>query len=59
MLPAKFQVQIQHIELFYNQNRNYTPIHRVGAILQSPCPSVRLSVRSHFRNKYHSLYWKK
>ena len=43
--------------------RNYTPILRVGAILQSHCPpvrlSVRLSVRSHFRNRYHSLYWKK
>ena len=31
----------------------------VGAILQSPCPSVRLSVRSHFRNRYLSFYWKK
>jgi hypothetical protein len=30
-----------------------------GAILQSPCPSVRLSVRSHFRNRYLSFYWKK
>jgi hypothetical protein len=43
--------------------RSYTPILRVGAILQSHCPpvrlSVRLSVRSHFRNRYHSLYWKK
>ena len=28
-------------------------------ILQSPCPSVRLSVRSHFRNRYLSFYWKK
>ena len=37
----------------------YTPIHRVGAILQSPCPSVRLSIRSHFRNRYLSFYWKK
>jgi hypothetical protein len=27
----------------------------VGAILQSPCPSVR----SHFRNRYLSFYWKK
>ena len=26
-----------------------------GAILQSPCPSVR----SHFRNRYFSFYWKK
>jgi hypothetical protein len=26
----------------------YTPTHRVGAILQSPCPSVR----SHFCNRY-------
>jgi hypothetical protein len=33
----------------------YTPIHRVGAILQSPCPFVR----SHFRNRYLSFYWKK
>ena len=33
----------------------YTPTHRVGAILQSPCPSVR----SHFRNRYLSFYWKK
>ena len=42
--------------LFY-----YTPppTHRVGAILQSPCLSVRLSVRSHFRNRYLSFYWKK
>jgi hypothetical protein len=23
------------------------------------CPSVRLSVRSHFRNRYLSFYWKK
>jgi hypothetical protein len=28
-------------------------------ILQSPCPSFRLSVRSHFRNRYLSFYWKK
>ena len=35
--------------------KNYTPTHRVGAILQSPCPSVR----SHFRNRYLSFYWKK
>jgi hypothetical protein len=27
----------------------------VGAILQSPCPSIR----SHFRNRYLSFYWKK
>jgi hypothetical protein len=27
--------------------------------LQSPCPSVHPSVRSHFRNRYLSLYWKK
>jgi hypothetical protein len=33
----------------------YTPTHRVGAIFQSPCPSVR----SHFRNRYLSFYWKK
>jgi hypothetical protein len=38
---------------------NYTPTHREEAILQSPCPSVRLSVRSHFRNRYLSFYWKK
>ena len=25
---------------------NYTPTHRVGAILQSPCPSVRSSVHT-------------
>ena len=31
------------------------PTHRVGAILQSPCPSVR----SHFRNRYLSFYCKK
>ena len=49
----------------------YTPTHREGAILQSPCPSIRLSVcpsvcpsihlsvRSHFRNRYISFYWKK
>jgi hypothetical protein len=33
----------------------YTPTRREGAILQSPCPSVR----SHFRNRYLSFYWKK
>jgi hypothetical protein len=33
----------------------YTPTHREGAILQSPC----LSVHSHFRNIYLSFYWKK
>jgi hypothetical protein len=33
----------------------YTPTHREGAILQSPC----LSVRSHFHNRYLSFYWKK
>ena len=32
---------------------------RGGYILQSPCPSVRLSLRSHFRNRYLSFYWKK
>ena len=31
----------------------------MGAILQSPCLSVRLSVRSHFRNRYLSFYWNK
>ena len=31
----------------------------MGAILQSPCPSVCPSVRSHFRNRYLSFYWKK
>ena len=44
-------------------NIYYTPTHRKGAILQSPClfvrPSVRLSVRSHFRNRYLSFYWKR
>ena len=38
---------------------NYTPTRREEAILQSPCSSVRLSVRSHFRNRYLSFYWKK
>jgi hypothetical protein len=38
---------------------NYTPTHREGAILQSPCPSVSPSVHSHFRNRYLSFYWKK
>ena len=33
----------------------YTPTGREGAILQSPCPSVR----SHFRNRYLGFYWKK
>jgi hypothetical protein len=37
----------------------YIPTRWEGAILQSPCPSVRLSVRSHFRNRYLSFYWKK
>ena len=36
-------------------NQYYTPTLWVGAILQSPCPSVR----SHFRNRYLSFYWKK
>jgi hypothetical protein len=33
-----------------SMKHNYTP-----TILQSPCPSVR----SHFRNRYLSFYWKK
>jgi hypothetical protein len=33
----------------------YTSTHKVGAILQSPCPSVR----SHLCNRYLSFYWKK
>ena len=33
----------------------YAPTRREGAILQSPCPSVHLSVRSHFRNRYLSF----
>ena len=37
----------------------YTPTRREGAILQSPCLSFRLSVRSHFRNRYLNFYWKK
>jgi hypothetical protein len=44
--------------MFENDHfQNYTPTHREGAIaiLQSPCPSVRL----HFRNRYLSFYWKK
>ena len=43
-----------HSCLLYIYNY-YTSTHRVGAILQSPCPSVR----SHFRNRYLSFYWKK
>ena len=46
------------IFLAYYQPLSYsffTPTHRVGAILQSPCPSVR----SHFRKRYISFYWKK
>ena len=45
---------LQGLQVIY-----YTPTHRVGAILQSPCPYVRPSVRSHFRNRYLSFYWKK
>ena len=37
----------------------YTPTHREGAILQSPCPSISPSIRSHFHNRYLSFYWKK
>jgi hypothetical protein len=37
------------------EKENYTPTRREGAILQSPCPFVR----SHFRNRYLSFYWKK
>ena len=33
----------------------YTPTHRVGAILQSPCPSVRLSVRPFVRPSVHTF----
>ena len=33
----------------------YTPTRREGAILQSPCTSVR----SLFRNRYLGFYWKK
>jgi hypothetical protein len=44
-----------HTQLFLVSVHNYTPTHRVGAILQSPCPSVR----SHFRNRYLSFYGKK
>jgi hypothetical protein len=29
------------------------------AITLSVCPSVRLSIRSHFRNRYLCFYWKK
>jgi hypothetical protein len=46
-----------------NYTIHYIPIRREGAILQSACPlvrpSVRLTVRSHFRNRYLSFYWKK
>ena len=48
---------IHHMTSIYIQY--YTPTRREGAILQSPCPSVLLSVRSHFRNGYLSFYWKK
>ena len=36
----------------------YTPSRRVWAILQSPCPLVRLLVRSDFRNRFLSFYLK-
>ena len=40
----------------FNVKINFIPpTHRVGAIFQSPCPSVH----SHFRNRYLSFYWKK
>ena len=42
-------------KFWMNELTNYTPAHRVGAILQSSCPSIR----SHFRNRYLSFYWKK
>jgi hypothetical protein len=45
--------------LCYNAIPNYTPTRREGAILLSPCPSVRSFVRSHFRNGYLSFYRKK
>ena len=54
VFPQPFYIQVQKYIVF-----NYTPTRREGAILQSPCPSVRLSIRSHFRNRYLSFYWKK
>ena len=41
---------IRTFRIKFNDSKNttiyYTPTHREGAILQSPCPSVRPSVRS-------------
>ena len=56
--------EVPHIDLFASHQTQiyYTPTHREGAILQSPCLSVRPFVRpfrSHFRNRYISFYWKK
>ena len=45
-----FTVNLQINVMLY-----YTSTRREGTILQSPCPSVR----SHFRNRYLSFYWKK
>ena len=53
-LPFQFSLAFIYCTIWF-----YTPTHREGAILQSPCTSVRLSIRSHFRNRYLSFYWKK
>ena len=68
--PSVVRRKLSHLNLLLwnpwtklNISSNYTPTLWVGAILQSPClsirQSVRLSVRSHFLNRYLSFYWKK
>ena len=47
------------IGLYFEQY--YTPTRREGALYCNHLvrPSVHLSIRSHFRNRYLSFYWKK
>ena len=49
----------QLVLIVYLQDLLYPHSMSGGYIAIWPCPSVRLSVRSHFRNIYLCFYWKK
>jgi hypothetical protein len=49
----------QLVLIVYLQDLLYPHSMSGGYIAIWPCPSVRLSIRSHFRNIYLCFYWKK
>ena len=51
----RYQSLCVNLYILYLRKAYYTPAHRVGAILQSPCPSVRPFVRPFVRPSVHTF----